>query len=144
MRAVLLLLVLAPFCAAAEDTAEVKITATVPADTASFTGRVLEVRLYRYDPRLADRMADLVEKVEVKGFAHSKGKATVKELALGRKEKLDAKMGYYLTLFVLDGGKRTHMGKCDHVKEPFNKVLTMGNPRKVKAAINEIKTGKRP
>src|SRR5262245_51194662 len=130
MRAIVLLLVLAPLCAAAEDNAEVTITATVPADTASFTGRVLEARLYKYDPRLADSKADLVEKVEVKGFAHTKGKATVKELALGKKEKVDPKKRYYVTLFVLDGGKRTHMGKCDHVKELPNKVLTMGNPRK--------------
>lgn len=140
MLAACVLLLIAP----PADTAEVTVTATVPAEAASFTGRVLEARLYKYDPRIADRPADLVEKVEVKGFSHTNGKATVKELSLGKKEKLEPTKGYYLTLFVLDGGKRTHMGKCEHVKEPFNKVLTMGHPRKVKAALTEIKTGKRP
>ena len=146
MRALVLLLA-APFAfaadaeppAKADGTAQVTGTATVPAEAESFKDRVLEIRLYKHDPRLADKRAALVEKVEIKGFSHAKGKATSKAFALGKKEKLEPAMGYYLTLFVLDGTKRTHMGKCDHVKDPFNKVLTKGNPSKVKATLSEIK-----
>jgi hypothetical protein len=140
------LLLLAPFALADkgpkpkdDGTARVTGVATVPASAASFTGRVLEIRLYKYDPRIADKGADLVEKVEVMGLSHTKGEATSRKFSLGGKEKLEKGMGYYITLFVLDGGKRTHMGRCEHVKEPFNKVLTNGMPRGVKATLNQIK-----
>ncbi len=151
MRALTVILLIAPLCVGAEKdakpvekkaedmTARVSGTATVPADVESFTGRVLELRLYKYDPRIAGKAADLVEVVTVKDFAHTKGKATAKEFSLGKKEKLDDTKGYYLTLFVLDGKERTHMGQCDHVKEPFNKVLTKGMPREVKATLKPIK-----
>ena len=40
---------------------------------------------------------------------------------------LDANNRYYLTAFVLLREDRTHIGTADHVKEPFNKVITDGN-----------------
>jgi hypothetical protein len=148
MRWVLAVLMIAPAVLADKaepeakidpKSAEVRGVATVPADAESFKGRILEVRLYRHDPRIADKAADLVEMITVKNFSHEKGKATKKEFSLGKKDKLNESMGYYITLFVLDGTSRTHMGKCDHVKEPFNKVLTNGNPREVKATLNPVK-----
>jgi hypothetical protein len=39
---------------------------------------------------------------------------------------------------VLNKDNRTHIGTADHVKEPFNKVLTDGNPREVTIRFKEI------
>ncbi|MBY0230888.1 MAG: hypothetical protein K2W96_16505 [Gemmataceae bacterium] len=122
-----------------EDSSHVSGTATVPADAASFKGRVLEIQLWKHDPRIADKKADLVEKAEVKDFAHTKGKATEKAFSVGKKEKLDSAMSYYVTFFVLEKGERTHMGRIEGAKEPFNKVLTNGHPRKLKIVLDEVK-----
>jgi hypothetical protein len=119
-------------------TAEVKVKAIVPAKLASFKDRTLEVLLYKYDPRLADRAADLVDRYEVKNFAHTRGADTVKEFTLGKKEKLDEKKGYYLTLFILEGKTRTHIGECDHAKG-FARVLTGTAPNEVSATFREVK-----
>jgi hypothetical protein len=73
---------------------------------------VLEIRLYKHNPRIADRPADLVEKVEVKDFAHTQGKETTREFVIGAKENLEPKLGYYVTLYILDKGQRTHIGEC--------------------------------
>ena len=139
----LLLFALAISLIAADDkkpvvTAEVKVKAVVPAKLESFKGRTLEVLLYKYDPRLADAAADLVERYEVKKFEHTKGTDTVKVFSLGKKEKLDEKKGYYLTLFLLDGRTRTHIGECEHARG-FAKVLTGTAPNEVSATFREVK-----
>src|SRR5262245_31330681 len=45
----------------------------VPKDVASFDGRVLELRLYTTEKNVADKPADLIEKVEIKDFTHVMG-----------------------------------------------------------------------
>jgi hypothetical protein len=121
-----------------EATAEVQIKITIPQSVASFKGRTLEARLYKYDPLLADKAADLVELHEEKQFSHSQGKETVKEFRLGSKAKLEERRSYYLTLFILDGKTRTHIGECTHAKG-FAKVLTQGQPSQVHAVFRELK-----
>lgn len=121
-----------------ENTTKVTGTVIVPKDAATFEGRVLELRLYSIDKRIADKAADLVEKVEVKNFSHENGKETKITFTIGAKGTLVANNRYYLTAFVLKGEDRTHIGQADHVKEPFNKVLTDGNPREVTIRFKEI------
>jgi len=126
----------------AEDKAETsKVVGTFvfPQDIGTFEGRLLEIRLYKYDPRLADKAADLVEKLEFKDFKHTKGTETKKEFTIGAKEKLESNRNYYMTFFVLDGNTRTHMGKCEHDKNGIGKVLTNGQPAKVAVEFAEIK-----
>lgn len=136
-----LLLALALPAAAQEkaETAKVEGTFVIPKEVGSFAGRVVEIRLYKYDPRIADRAADLVEKVELPDFAHAAGTETKKAFVVGAKADLDPRASYYLTFFVLDGGKRTHMGKCRHDKQGIGKVLTNGHPRAVTVDVAEIK-----
>jgi hypothetical protein len=110
----------------------------VPKDVASFDGRVLELRLYAIEKNIADKAADLVEKVEIKDFTHETGKETKKEFTIGAKGELKPNHRYYITAFVLRGDNRTHIGQADHVKEPFNKVLTDGSPREVTIRFKEI------
>jgi len=123
-----------------KDDTTTKVTGSViiPKEVASFDSRVLELRLYAYDPRIAGKAADLVEKVEVKDFNHETGKETKKTFTIGAKGELKANTKYYVTAFVLKGEDRTHIGQADHVKEPLNKVLTDGNPRDVTIRFKEI------
>ncbi|MBP3958156.1 hypothetical protein J8F10_23145 [Gemmata sp. G18] len=121
-----------------DTTTKVTVTVIVPKDVASFDGRVLELRLYSIDKRIADKAADLVERVEIKDFTHATGKETKKEFTIGAKGELNANNRYYVTAFVLKGEERTHIGQADHVKEPFNKVLTDGSPREVTIRFKEV------
>jgi hypothetical protein len=121
-----------------KETARVEGTVIIPKEVASFEGRVLEIRLYKHDPRIADMPADLVEKIEIKDFAHSRGKETTKEFVIGAKDNLEPKLGYYVTLFILEQGQRTHIGECADGKGPC-KVLTQGQPNKVSLTVREVK-----
>lgn len=127
--------------ARAEDKdATTKVTGVVivPKDAAAFDNRVAELRLYGIDKRSADKSATLIEKIELKDFSHENGRETKKSFTIGTKGKLDPTHRYYLTAFVLKGEERTHIGQADHVKEPFNKVLTDGNPREVTVRFKEL------
>ncbi len=129
--------------AAADDkkedaTTKVSGKVIIPKDVGTFSKLTLELRLYAYDPRIADRAADLVDTFEVKDFAHETGKETSKEFTIGAKGQLQPNTKYYVTAFVLDGQTRTQMGQADHVKEPFNKVLTDGNPRQITIRFKEV------
>jgi hypothetical protein len=99
---------------------------------------VLEIRLDQHDPRIADQPADLVEKVEIKDFAHTQGKETTKEFVIGAKDNLEPKLGYYGTLFILEQGQRTHVGECADGKG-LCKVLTQRQPNKVSLTGREVK-----
>ena len=121
-----------------DKTTKVTGTVVIPKEVASFEGRVVELRLYGIDKRVADKGADLIDKIELKEFSHTTGKETKKEFTLGAKGTLDAANRYYVTAFVLKGDDRTHIGQADHAKEPFNKVLTDGNPRKVTIQFKEL------
>jgi hypothetical protein len=127
--------------AVSQEKASTKVQGTlvVPKDLASFAGRLLEIRLYKYDPRLADRAADLVEKVEIKDFAHTEGTETKKTFVIGAKGEIEPKRAYYVTLFVLDGNKRTHIGDADHAKKNLCRVLTDGQPNQITMVIRSVK-----
>ena len=116
-----------------------KVTATVklPKELASFTGRTLELRLYEYDPLLADVSADLVEKIAKAKFSHSKGKPTELKIEIGANQQIKPRRNYYLTTFILEGPKRTHIGEKDG-KRGLCKVITDGHPRKVKIIIRAV------
>lgn len=108
-------------------------------DLPAFAGKTVELLLFEYDPRIADKAATQIDKLEIKDVKHAGTAETVKEFSLGAKGKIGAGKSYYLTAFVLDGKTRTHIGQCDHVKEPFNKVLTGGNPRVVVVRFRAVK-----
>src|SRR5262245_14275877 len=98
-----ILLLLGPSVRADDkDATRVEGTFTVPKEVASFQGRVVEIRLYKYDPRIADQAADLVEKVEIKDFAHTQGQEKKKDFVIGANGKREPQRSYYLTLFLLD------------------------------------------
>jgi len=120
-----------------EDTAKVTGTFILPKELESFDGRVVEIHLYKIHPLLADAPADLVEKIEIKDFVHTKGIETRKEFVVGSKAKLEKDMKYYLTLFILKDGERTHMGE---VPDKFLcTVLTNGEPNRVTLKVRTVR-----
>jgi hypothetical protein len=124
--------------APAERTCKVEVSCLIPKTVASFAGQVLEIRLYKIHPMIADKPADLVEMVEVKDFTHTTGQDTKKDISIGAQAKLDPTMRYYLTCFVLDGrGRRTHMGEPNNGQMPC-KVLTEGNPNTAAFKIRKV------
>jgi hypothetical protein len=109
----------------------------IPKDVPSFAGRTVEIRLYKIHPLLADAPATLVDLVEIEDYAHTQDEESKTPFVIGGNEKLEPGSMYYVTLFILKDGKRTHMGK---VPDKFLcKVLTNGEPSKIEMAVNPVR-----
>jgi hypothetical protein len=147
LLALLALPVLAPAAAApptatlpARATTRVEGTFVVPKDLPAFAGRVAEIRLYQTDPRVADRPATLVEMLTVPDVGHVADSETSRPFVIGASGTLDPTATYYVTLFLLVEGKRTHIGEGDHSKNNLCKVLTAGQPSSIVMRLREVKT----
>jgi hypothetical protein len=126
----------------AADPVPSKVTGEVllPAGLASFEKLRLEVTLWEYDPRLADASATRFDEVVVKDYAHTKGKETRTAFTLGENVndgQTNRGKAYYLTVFVTQGGKRTHIGEKD-AKPGLCEVLTDGRPNEVTLTIRAV------
>jgi hypothetical protein len=126
----------------AADPVSSKVTGEVllPSRLASFEKLRLEVTLWEYDPRLADASATRFDEVVVKDYAHTKGKDTRTAFTLGEKVnggKTNAGKAYYLTVFITQGGKRTHIGEKDG-KPGLCMVLTDGSPNEVTLTLRAV------
>ncbi|MEZ6139036.1 MAG: hypothetical protein R3B84_00560 [Zavarzinella sp.] len=121
-----------------DNTTKVIVKVVIPKEVASFTDQTLELRLYEYNPLIADKAADLVEKIEKAKFAHTQGKETTVELVIGAKGTVTPMHAYYLTTFVLKGANRTHIGEIDG-KSGLCKVIANGNPRTVQMIVRPVR-----
>jgi hypothetical protein len=133
---------IAPVVVRADDTpSKLEVEIVVPAELASIEKQQLEISLFEFDPRIADKPADLFDSKKEAVFAHTKGKETKMTFTLGDKVnngKTNANKSYYVTVFVLKDGKRTHIGEKDG-KSGLTKVLTNGQPNKVTMILREVK-----
>lgn len=132
-----------PLLHSAAEPVPSKVTGEVviPADLASFGKLQLEIKLYEYDPKLADAPAKLFDELVIKDYSHAKDKETKTPFVLGEKAnggKTNPGRSYYLTVFVTQDGKRTHIGEKDG-KPGLCKVLTDGHPNKVTLVVREVK-----
>jgi hypothetical protein len=119
---------------------KVKGAVVVPAELPSFEKLRLEIKLWEYDPRLADVKATLVDEAVIKDYRHTKGKETRTAFSVGEQVnggKTKAGMSYYLTVFATQGDQSTHIGELD-AKPGINKVLTDGNPNEVTLALRAV------
>lgn len=124
--------------AAAKSDAALTVTMVIPTGVPSFAGRTLELQLWEYDPFLADASAKNIGKIIDPNFSHTAGKETRKKFAPGPKPAdVKERMGYYVTLFVLDAGKRTHMGERDG-NRGISKVLTQGAPKEIQMIVRDL------
>ncbi len=127
--------------ALAQGPSKLEVTVKIPADVPSFKGQTLEVLLFEFDPKIADKPASKFDQVVLKDFSHEMGKETVKEVTLGEKAKdgkTNAARSYYATVFVLRNGARTHIGEQDGKKGILCRVLTDGQPSKVNMVVRPV------
>lgn len=110
---------------------------TVPDIVKSFNDRVLEIKLFEFDPTVADKKADLVAHFEKKNFSHEMGHETVVPFSLGGERIPKPGLQYYITVFVLDGEQRTHIGEIDGKRE-LGRVLLSAQPSTVKVVLREV------
>jgi hypothetical protein len=110
----------------------------IPRSVASFTGHTVEIKLWEYDPRLADVSATLIDSVGIDKFRHQQGKDSETTFAVGTKLKPRPDRRYYITVFVLNKGKRTHIADKDG-KPGLCNVLTQGNPTSVKMIARPVR-----
>jgi hypothetical protein len=133
-----LTVILASVSGAAEgQSSKVDGTFAIPKNVPTFAGHAVDIRLYEFDPFLADVSATLIDQVELKGFGHTKGKETGEDFVLGAKGTVKPRMSYYVTLFILKDGKRTHMGRVP--SKALAKVLTDGKPRTIKMVVTPVR-----
>jgi hypothetical protein len=119
-----------------DESTLVKGTFVLPAEVPSFAGHLVEISLYKIHPLLADAPADLVDMVQMKDYSHTEGEPSETEFTIGGNEALDASLKYYVTLFILKDGKRTHMGKAPG--KFLCNVLTHGEPSEVSMTVREV------
>ena len=112
-------------------------TVEIPADVEGFTGRTLELQMYKIHPLLADAPADLVDTATIADFGHVRGALTRKTFEIGDGGRIEADKMYYLTCFVVDGGTRTHIGEPPD--KNLCKVLTLGNPRSASFILRPVR-----
>ncbi|PQO40211.1 hypothetical protein [Blastopirellula marina] len=110
----------------------------IPASVGSFAGETLEIKLWEFDPFLADASARLADEYVAKDFGHAEGEATELKFNVGGELKPREDRGYYITVFILKDGQRTHMGELDG-KRGLCKVLTKGNPSEVKMIVRDVR-----
>ena len=111
----------------------VDLTCVLSAEGPSVERGELVVRLYEYDPRVADRSAAEIGRIAVAGFAHRAGEETV--LRFPCTGTTDRRRAYYITavvypegaapdrsgIYYLDGFQRV---LADGVREALSVVLT--------------------
>lgn len=110
----------------------------IPKTDKGFEDYTLEIKLFEYDPRLADAPAKLVDEFSKEKFAHKGDETTSVRFRLGEKHVVRPDRHYYITAFVLKNGKRTHIGEKDG-KSGLCKVLTNGNPSSVKLIVRPVR-----
>ena len=116
----------------------VRGTVLIPGKVGSFKQHTLEIKLWEYDPFLADVGAKLIDRFQVEKYQHQDGRETATPFTVGAQLDPRTDRRYYITIFVLKGGKRTHIGEKDG-KSGLCNVLTNGNPATVKIIARPVR-----
>ena len=98
----------------------------VDAKEKSFENVTAWVRLWEYDPRLADASADLFGDVKLVKLKHKSGKATTIEFEVGEKGKINPQRQYNVTIFLYKDGKVGDNKSEVFFLDGFNKVKLPG------------------
>lgn len=123
--------------AAPPRSAHVAVGITAPVALAGFDERQLEVRLYAHEPLLADAPATLVD-LWRGPFSHRGGEPTTLWVDLGDAAPLEPRLRYYVTVFLLKDGNRTHIGEQQGRSGPID-VLTDGHPARIEALFRPVR-----
>jgi len=125
--------------APAEQSAKVTGHIITPKTVKDYAGLVLEIRLYEYDPLLADAPATLIGTFSKKNYAHKTGSETKTKFIIGDAAKIKPRRSYYLTCYVIDAkDNRMLMGKKKD-KSFLCHVLTNGHPNKATLILKDLR-----
>lgn len=113
-------------------------TITIPAASTIEPGEKIELKLFEFDPLLADVSAKLVDEKMVDEIPHETGKDTEIPFAIGGDYEVQKGRRYYITVFVLQGETRTHIGEIDS-KRGLNVVLQNGDRSPVQVIMRQLK-----
>lgn len=104
-----------------EDTA-ISGSLTINSDEESFANATAWVRVWEYDPLLADAAAKQFAESRIDDIVHETGKATEIPFSIGGEDQLNAAKKYYLTVFVYRDGKVGQVENEIFFLDGFNKV----------------------
>jgi len=102
----------------------------------SFENATAWVRLWEYDPRLADAGADLFGDKKIAELKHTKGEPTLMQFKLDGKKKINPERQYYVTIFVYKDGKVGDNASEIFFLNGFNKVTLPGKIEGVFKKLN--------
>ncbi|HAY82087.1 MAG TPA: hypothetical protein DCY79_19960 [Planctomycetaceae bacterium] len=120
------------------NAASVQGMVQIPQAVAAFDQHQLEIKLWEYDPFLADVGAKLVDTFRLEKYAHSGDETTKTSFQVGAKHTPQPNRRYYITVFILKDGKRTHIGERDG-KSGLCNVLSDGKPTQVNMIIRSVR-----
>jgi len=112
-------------------TGSVQVTAT----QASFENVTAWVRLWEYDPLLADASADLFGDARLTKLSHKSGTDTTIAFELGDKSKINPRRQYYVTVFLYRDGKVGDVKSEIFFLDGFNKVKL---PGRIKGTLKKL------
>ncbi|PQO25097.1 hypothetical protein C5Y96_26715 [Blastopirellula marina] len=113
-------------------------TITIPDSTTVEQGETIEVKLFEFDPLLADAPAKLIDEKILTEIQHETGPSTEIPFALGSDLEVQKDCRYYITVFVLQGSDRTHIGEIEG-KRGLNVVLQNGDRSPVNLILRPLK-----
>jgi hypothetical protein len=108
---------------------------TIKGTEASFENAGAWIRLWEYDPQLADAAAKLFDSVKVEKVSHQTGAASTIKFQLGEKSKLNKMRQYYVTVFVYKDGKIGDNKSEIFFLDGFNKVKL---PGKIEGTLKKL------
>lgn len=120
----------------------VSVSIVLPKPNLDMKDNVLEAKLWEYDPRLPDETATVIDEVSEASFGteflfQKVAHPTETTFSLGCRFKPREDRGYYLTVFVLKDGKRTHVAESTDKRATCH-VLTMGEPKSAKFVLKPV------
>ncbi|QDU76080.1 hypothetical protein Pan97_31250 [Bremerella volcania] len=113
-------------------------TITIPDSSTLEEGQTIEVKLFEFDPLLADVSAKLIDEKVLADFQHETGKATDIPFAVGADYEIQKERRYYITVYALQNGDRTHIGEIEG-KRGLNVVLQNGDRSPVHLIFRQLK-----
>jgi hypothetical protein len=108
---------------------------TIKKSEATFKNAGVWVRLWEFDPRLADASAKLFDSVKIQNVSHTAGSDSSIECQLGDETKLNKMRQYYVTVFVYKNGKIGKNKSEIFFLDGFNKVKL---PGKIEGTLKKL------
>lgn len=145
---ILCLLIVFPPTYAAEDkmndSEKVEGVLSIAKGLASFSDSRIELILYRYRSNTRDRKAEAVGTLTLLEFTHQQGQEDEKNFIIGKDSPRDPASSYYLSVYVVKDGTRTHIGKCATSPDKQCTVLDGKHPGKVQIIIEPLPSSPPP